>query len=124
MPLSHTSMRKRSPARRQPNNNPAGRRIIHGVGHQIEQHAFQQYGVAADPGACRHHAKRSPFSRAAAAKVVSMGFKILLTGKSDRLALSAPASSLEMSSSVQLEKARSYCRPRDRLRPATRSRSA
>ena len=44
--------------------------------------------------------RRRPFSRAAAANVASMGFKILLTGKSEMLALSAPASSLEMSSSA------------------------
>ena len=44
--------------------------------------------------------RRSPFSRAAAANVVSMRFKILLTGNSEMLAFSAPASSLEMSSSA------------------------
>ena len=54
IPLSQTSMRRRPPRRRQPTTTPPSLGVAHGVGDQIEQDAFEQDEVAADPGATRY----------------------------------------------------------------------
>src|ERR1044072_2893939 len=40
-----------------PDQHPASGGVAHCIGHQVEQDAFEQNEVAANPGAARHNAK-------------------------------------------------------------------